>query len=212
MYGKRVIWSPVELDYLKRHKKDPINQLTIALGKSISAVKKQLAEVKKGTAKPGPVSSKKTGRQQFKIGKRKDCNNLFFRSAYEANVYRWFQHTRLHHLHGGITKIEYEPQCFGFFEFGHKTGTTAYIPDFRLSFKDGTKLWVEVKGGYMKAQDKTKLRRFKKYYPDEFKKLTCITNNAKCKSGEFFISMKIPSLAYYHALRSEFANAIPNWE
>lgn len=212
MFGKRVIWSPVELDYLKRHKKDPINQLTIALAKSRSAVQNKLREVKKGTAQAGPVSTKKGGRQTFKIGKRKDCDNLFFRSAYEANVYRWFKHTRLHHLHGGLTNIEYEPQCFGYFEFGHKTGTTSYIPDFRLTFRDGTTLWCEVKGGYMKADDKTKIRRFKKYYPHEFKLLTFITNNAKCKSGEFFISMKIPPLAYYYDLRSEFADIIPNWE
>jgi len=211
MFGKRVIWSPVELDYLKKHRKDPIHQLTIALAKSVSAVKKQLTEIKKGTAKAGPASGK-GGRQKFNIGKRKDCNNLFFRSSYEANVYRWFQHTKLHHIHGGLSKIEYEPQCFTYFEFGHKSGTTSYIPDFKLTFKDGTEMWVEVKGGYMKAQDKTKIRRFQKYYPCEFRKLAFITSNAKSKSSEFFISLKIPLLAYYHTLRTEFADIIPNWE
>lgn len=205
MYGKRVIWSPVELDYLKRHKKDPIHQLTIALSKSKSAVQNQLREIKKGTARPGPVSKKKGGRQQFKIGKRKDCDNLFFRSAYEANVYRWLKHTKL-------GRIEYEPHSFTFFEFGHKSGTTHYIPDFKVINKSGNYCWIEVKGGYMKAQDKTKIRRFKKYYPDEFKRLTFITNNAKCKSGEFFLSMKIPPLAYYQDLKSDFADVIPNWE
>ena len=212
MYGKRVSWSPVELDYLKAHKKDPVNQLTIALGKSISAVKKQLVEVKKGTARAGPVSNKKTGRQSFKIGKRKDCNNLFFRSGWEANIFRWMRHTQLNHLHGGLAKVDYEPEVFTYFQFGHKSGTTTYIPDFKLTFKDGSYLWLEVKGGHMKPTDKTKLRRFKKYYPREFERLTFITNQEKGKTAQFFISIQIPPLAYYFTIRNQFADIIPNWE
>jgi len=208
---RTIVWSPVEVDYLKKHKKDAINQLTIALAKSRNAIKNKLKEL---DGKSTPKASGKKGgyRQTFKIGKRKDCNNLFFRSAYEANVYRWMMHTRLHHLHGGLVKVEYEPECFGYFEFGHKTGTTSYIPDFRITFNDGTVLWLEVKGGYMKQVDKTKMRRFKKYYPKEFERLTFITSAANSKSALFFISMKIPPLAYYNQLRSEFADIIPNWE
>lgn len=205
MYGKRVTWSPVELDYLKKHKADPINQLTIALAKSKSAVQNQLREIKKGTAKPGPVSKKKDGRQRFKIGKRKDCDNLFFRSGWEANVYRWFKH-------GDLASVEYEPYTFTFFQFGHKSGTTHYIPDFKITDRSGNVKWVEVKAGYMKPQDKTKIRRFKKYYPDEFKKLTFITKNSKCKSAEFFKSQGVPVLAYYDELQSKFSHTIPNWE
>ena len=210
MFGKKITWSPVELDYLKKHKKDPVNQLTIALAKSRNAVPNKIREITKGT-KQSSVATKKKGHQTYKIGKRTDCDNLFFRSAWEANIYRWFKHTRLNHLYGGLTKIEYEPQCFDFFEFGHKSGTTNYIPDFRLTFSDGMVLWVEAKG-YLKPTDKTKIRRFKKYYPEEFNKLTFISHSPGHKSTAFFISLKVPVLAYYSSLRSEFADIIPHWE
>ena len=73
-YGFRpVIWSPVEIEYLKKNKTVPINQLCIALSKSIAAVKKKKRELETGVV--DTVSRSKTG---AKIGKRKDCNNIFF--------------------------------------------------------------------------------------------------------------------------------------
>ena len=201
----------MELEYLKKNTKSPINQLTIALSKSKNAVQNKLKEINKGDARPGPVTSKKGKRQLFKIGKRKDCDNLFFRSGWEANIYRWFKHTQLNHLHGGLTKIECEPESFDFFSFGHKSGTTNYIPDFRLTFANGMVLWVEAKG-YLKPVDKTKIRRFKKYYPKEFERLVSITSSSTHKSALFFNSMKVPVLAYYTDLKNLYADVIPHWE
>lgn len=88
-----------------------------------------------------------------KSGKRPDLNDQFFRSAWEANVARYFNFL-------GI-KWEYEPKVFYFDNI--KRGTLSYTPDFYLPDKN---LWVEVKG-WMDDKSKVKLKRFAKYYPEE---------------------------------------------
>ena len=95
-----------------------------------------------------------------KGGYRKDLKQ-FFRSKMEANVARYYRYI------GELYIYEYKE-----FEFkGIKRGSRFYKPDFYLPASDS---WVEVKGGYLRSQDKTKLKRFKKYYPEEFNKLKFI--------------------------------------
>jgi len=66
---------------------------------------------------------------------------------------------------GGLIKDwEYEPQTFWFEKI--RRGVRSYKPDFKLYHNDNSTSWVEVKG-YMDAKSKTKLKRFKKYYPEE---------------------------------------------
>ena len=208
MFGRRVCWSPVEVEYLKKHKDDPVNQLTIALAKSRNAIKNKLTELRTGKV----PAKKKGGRQTFRIGKRKDCNNLFLRSSYEANVYRWMQHVGLTEWGSQVSSIEYEPTVFDFTQFGHKSGTLHYIPDFKITLCNGDYIWLEVKGGFMKAQDKTRTRRFQKYYPEEFKHLSVITSSEKAKSTEFFKASGIPVIQYYLELKKQYSKIIPNWE
>jgi hypothetical protein len=76
-FRNKVIWSPVEIDYLKAHSNDSINQLTIALLKSRNAINNKLAEFQ-----GKPIQNKKSGKRT-KIGRRKDCNNTFMRSGWE---------------------------------------------------------------------------------------------------------------------------------
>ena len=59
---------------------------------------------------------------------------------------------------------EHEPSTFWFENI--KRGVRSYLPDFRVWNVDGTHYWVEVKG-YMDSKSKTKIKRFKKYYPNE---------------------------------------------
>jgi len=70
---------------------------------------------------------------------------------------------------GMIKDWEHEPKVF-YFE-GIKRGVTNYTPDFKVYNNDGSHHWVETKG-YWDAKSKTKVKRFRKYFPDE--KLICV--------------------------------------
>jgi len=102
-----------------------------------------------------------------KGGYRKDLKQ-YFRSKMEANYARY--------LNFDCVRWVYELKEFEFYKI--KKGNRFYKPDFYLPTAD---FWVEVKG-YFKASDKTKLRRFKKYYPEEFKKLYFIIPNKYARS------------------------------
>lgn len=106
-----------------------------------------------------------------KGGFRKDLG-IFVRSKMEANVARFYNYLGL--------RWEYEPQEFEFHEI--KRGQRYYKPDFKLY--DINACWVEVKGNYLRTQDKTKLRRFKKYYPEEFKKLRFVIPDKYARSKD----------------------------
>jgi hypothetical protein len=94
-----------------------------------------------------------------KGGWREDLDK-YFRSSWEANYARYLNYIK--------EPWEYEPKEF---EFPIKRGNRTYKPDFWLPKKQN---WIEIKG-YMDQKSKTKLNRFKKYYPEEFEKLIIIT-------------------------------------
>lgn len=85
----------------------------------------------------------------------------YFRSMWEANYARYLQYLK---KMGHIKNWEHEPQTFWFHAI--KRGTITYLPDFKITRNDDTHYWVEVKG-YMDSKSQTKIKRFKKYYPDE---------------------------------------------
>jgi len=118
------------------------------------------------------------------------------RSGWENNVLLWLNHQ-------GI-KWDYEPKVFYFNEV--KRGTKGYTPDIWLKKE---KIWIEVKG-YLSSVDKTKTKRFKKYYPDQFKNLHVITKNDKVDSTKFFQDIGVPVYAFYDDINEEF-NHLPNW-
>ena len=93
------------------------------------------------------------------IGKRKDLNDQFFRSSWEANYARYLN---LLIKHGNIAKWEYEPDEYEFVKI--KRGNRYYKPDFKVFYNDGTFEYHEVKG-YYDRQSLTKLKRFRKYFP-----------------------------------------------
>jgi len=134
--------------------------------------------------------------KKFRAGYRTDIG-VTVRSAWEANVIRWFNH------HG--IEWEYEPRLFHFEKI--KRGTKTYLPDFWLPEE---KVWVEVKG-YLKSQDKTKLKRFRKYHPDEFLKLKFIPKNNGVAAATFCEDYGIPIYAYYDDICEE-ADKIEGWE
>jgi hypothetical protein len=58
----------------------------------------------------------------------------------------------------------HEPKTFWF--DGVKRGCVTYLPDFQVFKLDGTHEWLEVKG-YMDSKSKTKISRFRKFFPNE---------------------------------------------
>ena len=194
-----VKWSPVEVDYLKAHKDMPISQLTIALSKSNNAIKNKLTELRTGK-KPKTTRGKKG----TKIGKRKDLK-LFVRSGWEADVVRWLNHKAI--------KWEYEPKIFTYIEFGYKHGTLTYTPDIKVyNFSSNYDYqWIEVKG-FLKAEDKVKLRRFKKYYPDEFEKLTVICGSKSTATYKWCIELGVKEILEFNQIRKDFKDIIKHWE
>jgi hypothetical protein len=70
--------------------------------------------------------------------------------------------------------------------------------------------WIEVKG-YLPPRDKTKIKRFKKYYPEEFKQLEVIIRSPKVEAAEFFSEMGIPVYAYFMDIERECKDNVSNW-
>lgn len=197
---KKICWSPAEVDWLIQHKKDSINQLTIGLQKSRTSIKAKLAEL---SGKPLPASPVKSKRSY--IGKRPDLG-ISLRSSMEANILRVLLQDPY------IIKVEYEPEDFTFWQFGHKKGTLSYTPDFKVWDQGSGYRWIEVKGNWLEQKDKTKIRRFKRYYPEEFAKFSAITPSAKSKTTKFFQDEGVPILWFYLELAKQYKNIIENWE
>lgn len=141
-----------------------------------------------------------------KGGYRKDLKQ-YFRSKWEANICRYYNFV-------GIKWI-YEPQEFEFYKI--KRGSRFYKPDFYLPASDS---WVELKGLF-KASDKTKLKRFKKYYPEEFAKLQFIIfdpyarSKANAETLKFLVEelgIYFIKIGSYKEIEDKLGGLIPNWE
>ena len=192
-----VKWSPCELSYLEAHKDESINQLSGWLGKSRNAITRKIKELN-GEVLPSKASGKRTN-----IGKRADLNGLFLRSSWEANICRLLNYRE--------KKWEYEPDVFIF--KGIKQGTVSYCPDIKVyTNKNKTDyIWLEVKG-QLKSSDKTRIRRFKKLYPDEFKKLRYIAGSKNTVAARFFDEVGVPAYGQMNDLNKAFKDVIEHWE
>jgi hypothetical protein len=86
---------------------------------------------------------------------------LFARSLWEANYARYLEWQK---VQGLILDWEHEPKTFWFENI--RRGVRSYLPDFKVTMKNGSHEWHEVKG-WMDARSKTKIKRMAKYYPAE---------------------------------------------
>lgn len=111
---------------------------------------------------------------------------LFARSKWEANYAHYLEFLK---QAGEISEWEHEPETFWFDKI--KRGTRSYLPDFRVTNKDGTKEYHEVKG-WMDDRSKTKLRRMKKYHPR--------------------IVMVLRDSAWFKMANRKLRGLVPNWE
>jgi len=149
-------------------------------------------------------------------GFRQDLGQAF-RSGWEANMARYWNYIKV--------PWKYEPREFEFTNI--KRGNRYYKPDFYLSKTDR---WVEIKG-YLSPSDKTKLKRFKKYYPEEAEKLQFIIYDPYSRSVEsgkvmaFLLDKMDKHLGFYFRkkyldvdiisykeIKNKLNGLIPNWE
>ena len=140
-----------------------------------------------------------------KGGYREDLKQ-YFRSKTEANIARYYKYI------GEFYIYEYKE-----FEFKNiKRGSRFYKPDFFLA---AVNRWVEVKGWFRKS-DKTKLRRFKKYYPEEFARLKFIIPDKYAKdkaNGEMIkflcdgLGIDFNDIISYEEIE-KYGRLIPGWE
>lgn len=138
-------------------------------------------------------------------GYREDLKQ-YFRSKMEANVARYYKYI------GELYIYEYKE-----FEFkGIKRGSRFYKPDFFLTVVNR---WVEVKGWFRPA-DKTKLKRFKKYYPEEFERLKFMIPDKYARdkvNGETIkflcddLGIDFKEIMSYKEIE-KYSKLIPGWE
>lgn len=123
-----------------------------------------------------PVSGLSSPNRGWKVisGKR-----YYFKSKWE---HRYALYLEFLKKNNQIFDWQYEPQTFWFNEI--KRGCVSYKPDFRVINWDKKNHWVEVKG-YMDSKSLTKIKRFRKYYPDEdlivIDKKWFVQNNSKLR-------------------------------
>ena len=98
-----------------------------------------------------------------KSGKRKDLDDAFFRSAWEANIARILNYLNI--------EWEYEPKRF-FFN-GENLSVDSYQPDFYLPKLNK---WIEVKG-WMDEKSKARLKYFQEQYPEQNENLILINQD-----------------------------------
>lgn len=128
-------------------------------------------------------------------GVREDIGPMKFRSAFEANVARYFRYMEW--------KWEYEPERFQFEKNG-KRGPKSYLPDFLIDWGEGP-VYVEVKGRFFTG-DKTRISKFLSEYSD--KKLIFITNRSSKEVIEFAVKHRMTVF-----LVEDFPkNKITGWE
>lgn len=140
---------------------------------------KQTAGVTLGTVKSDNHVSMK-GWIEFPGGKR-----FYSRSSWERNYARYLQWLKDNKQ---IKDWDYEPERF---DFPIKRGSNSYLPDFKIINNDDSHEWHEIKG-YMSQKDRTKMKRFMKFYAKE--KLVLIDKDA------------------YREIAKQVKNLIPGWE
>ncbi len=198
-------WSEVEDDFLRKNLGRMSNTaLSVSLGRSIPAVQKRASE----------LSNESTNRS-LKIKRSKFINSEYisskapsttgFKPAFGVSVRSRWENNVLAYLNHKNIKWEYEPHLFVF--EGVTRGAKAYLPDIYLPAPQDK--WIEVKGR-LHSVSKTKTKRFKQFYPEEFAKLEVVVEK-NSEADKFYRSIGVPIFMYYNDLKKKFSN-IPNWE
>lgn len=143
---------------------------------------RSLRMAKIAAARPSTNSYSRT-----KGGRREDLGDVHFRSSWEANYARYLNLLMRMKV---VTSWEFEPKTFWFENI--RRGVRSYRPDFLVQYANESKpVYVEVKG-WMDPKSKTKIARFRKYYPEE--------------------KLEVVAAKEYRSIAAKWSSAIPNWE
>lgn len=137
--------------------------------------------------------------QHTRTGARPDLGGIVCRSAWESDVLRVLQLWNI--------QFEFEPRVFSF-PLDARGKSSAYLPDIYLNKTDE---YIEVKG-MLDSRGRTKLRKFKKFYPEEFKKLTVIISKSNKQNKLFFRKLGVGQILYMEHLTKLFSYKIIMWE
>lgn len=146
-----------------------------------------------------PANNSQRGGNAYRntrTGYRADLD-LVVRSSWEANVARVMMSYDI--------DFEFEPYIF---YYPIKRGNKAYTPDFYLP---ATEEWIEVKG-YFDNNSRIKMRRFKKYFPQDFERLTMIISKSSKLAVETCKELGVPNVIYYEEIGAAFKATTNNWE
>lgn len=86
-------------------------------------------------------------------------NKYFLKSGWEI---RYAEYLEMLLKKKAILEWEYEPDIFWFEKI--RRGVRSYTPDFKITFKDGSIEYHEIKG-WLDSKSKTKIKRMKIYHP-----------------------------------------------
>lgn len=151
--------------------------------------------------KKGSVETKNLG--QWKKGNPYSHTRSGFRADLGINVRSGWEANVLRVLKSYEIPYDFEPKVF---RFPIKRGNKAYTPDIYLH----TDEWIEVKG-YLDKNSEIKLKRFKKYFPDEFASLTMIIGKSS-KARDFCEELGVPCVLFYENISKLFKDKISTWE
>lgn len=112
--------------------------------------------------------------------------SVHYRSAWEYNLALYFQWLK---ERGEIQEWEFEPETFWF--AGIKRGVVSYLPDFRITERNGSVRYIEAKG-FLDARSKTKLKRMAKYHPT--------------------VRVDLIGEVQYRAIAATMSKVLPGWE
>lgn len=120
-------------------------------------------------------------------GHREDLGGVYFRSAWEANYARYLN---LLMKMGVVKSWAFESETFWFENI--RRGVRSFLIDFKVQYvSEERPVYVEIKG-YMDKRSKTKISRFRKYYPQH--------------------RLEVIGSKEYYSMRNRWSSAIPNWE
>lgn len=169
---------------------DRLSEINKANQAKISADPEKRADINKRTlmtrfskgkySQPRPETSWKAGWREIG-GKRK-----YFRSRWEANYARYLEFLK---IHGEIKEWEHECEVFWF--EGIKRGCMSYLPDFKVTNKNDSTEFHEVKG-WMDERSKTKINRMRIYHPT--------------------VKLVLIQEAWFRANNRKLNGLIPEWE
>lgn len=149
--------------------------------------------------KPTRKNRKGNAYQHTKTGARSDLEGIVARSSWEADVMRVLKAHRI--------DFEFETKMFTF-PADVRGRVSAYLPDIYIPQYD---IYIEVKG-YLDSRGRNKLRKFKKHYPEEFKKLYVVISKSNKDNKFFFKKLGVAGIFYYEHLCQLYKHKIVNWE